>query len=164
MAHFFASKKEHEVVVTDVDGNEGRVYIRELTEKGENLKLAKSLKFRMKGGKQDTRFDLATNRAEDLYKCIKRWDFTDEDGNPVPVTKENIDGLHLYVASQIRKAIDELNRLPEDRDKAYDADEDEDEDEDDEDFDSSEDSEADEADEDLVTAASSQEPHPTTAS
>jgi hypothetical protein len=118
MGHFFASKKEHEIEVVDIDGNKGTVWIRELTEDDENKKLAKTVKFNMKGDANSARLDLAASRQYDLVRCISRWDFTDEEGTEVPVNEANIKELHPYTSGQIRKKIDELNKLPEDREEA----------------------------------------------
>lgn len=155
---FFASNDEHEVVVKDRDGTEGKVWIREISVKGDAKKLGKTLKFNMKGGKTRTSFDAGENRMYDLYEGIKRWDFTDDQGNPVPVTRQQIDKLSMYVASQIQKALDDLNTLPEDREDEDVDDEDSDPDDDEDD----EDTEDSEADRQLVSATANEE-DPTTA-
>jgi hypothetical protein len=151
----FFAKGEHEIVVTDPDGNEGRIWIKELNTKTEAQKLAKTVKFKMKGRKQDTKFDIVQDRLYDLYECIVRWDLKDDDGNDVPVTRQNIDNLGLYVSKQIRKELEKLHELPEDREEEDDEDdEDEDDEESEADFDSDdEDSEADE-----VVAATAGDP------
>lgn len=151
----FFAKGEHEITVRDVDGNEGHVWVKELNTKTEALKLQQTVKFKMKGRKQDTKFDIAKDRLYDLYECIVRWDFTDDEGNPVPKTNQNIDKLSLYVSKQIRKELERLHELPEDLEDEDD--EDDEDDDEDSDFDN-------EDDEDLALANGvAKEQHPTTA-
>src|SRR2546423_12006204 len=62
-----------------------------------------------KAGEVDSKAELSAMKMETLRQMIVSWTFTDDEGQPVPVTVQSIDGLKAPVADYIYRQIDALN-------------------------------------------------------
>jgi hypothetical protein len=125
---FFVSQEGTRIEVKDREGNVGGVWIRQTSEAEVRERTSKLL------GNQNLGASLMGNRmGNDLANQIKidgsyftemrrdlmenhivRWDFTDENGDEVPVNPETIAQLDQFVSNQIYEAIQGVSELPED--------------------------------------------------
>jgi len=136
MGGWQVTQEKHWIEVTNRDGESGWVALRELSERDVRAKNAKMIQFNRKTGDAGSaRVRLEAIRAYEMEQSIVDWDFTDADGNKLPINRMTINLLPQAVANKIHDEIMNLNELP--TDEAEDEEEDEfggDEEEEEEDY------------------------------
>ena len=127
MGLFQVGDERHERSVKLRNGDEVKVWLRELSAKDEDDKLQRMVSFNMKGDAGTVKTDIGKSRRFEIFKSVVDWEFTTDDqplapdgSNKLPINEQTIINLPNSIYQQLRRMIAELNGLPTDEEAEVD--------------------------------------------